>query len=90
MKKISSSLQGMINDAGPNAETSFKLIVILRENSDWEEGVRLIQEAGLQVESMAKEIRFVSGKAKAADIHRIAEVSAVESVEPDEQASAMG
>jgi hypothetical protein len=90
MEKMSPRLQDKINAAGPDPEKSFNLIITLNDSSDWDEGVRLVQEAGLQIDSRMEEIRTVSGKAATTTIQRIAEVPAVVLIEIDELASTMG
>ena len=89
MEKISPLLQNKMTGAGPDMEGSFSLIITLDESSEWDEGIRLVQEAGLQIDSMVKEIRMVSGSATTTAVQRIAEVPAVVLIEPDEFASAM-
>ncbi len=89
MEKISPSLQKKIDAARPEEGKIFNLIITLSGGSDWDEGVRLVKGAGLQIDSTAEEIRAISGRAETKAILRIAEVPAVELVEIDEQASAM-
>ena len=73
----------------PDSDTEFKLIVSLENDADWEEGARLLREAGLQIESVWKEIRTISGRAKKADVQTIASVFTVKLIEMDESMSAM-
>ena len=90
MEKISPRLQDKIKATGPDMHQSLNLIITLSAGSDWDKGVRLVKEAGLQIDSEMEEIRAISGKAATAAINSIAEVPAVELIEADEQASVMG
>lgn len=66
------------------------MIIHLDERADWSQGVRLLMEAGLQVESSLEEIRTVTGSISSSAIRNIADIPAVGLVEADETASAMG
>ncbi len=89
MEKISPRLKEKIHAAESAEEPSFNLIISFFENADWDEGVCLVQEAGLRIDSKVEEIRIVSGRAKITAIHRIEKVSAVKLIEMDELGLAM-
>ncbi len=89
MGEISPQLKEVMNAAGQEVEMKLDLIISLLDKANWDEGVCLLQEAGLQIDSKAKEIRTVAGKAKITAIQRIAEVPAVMLIEIDELASTM-
>lgn len=88
MEKISSRLKKKIDAAGTDIK-SMGLLITLHESRNWNETVRLIQEAGLQLDSTLQEIRVISGKAKPDAIRRLAKLPIVEIIEFDDQASAM-
>ena len=76
MDKISPQIQDMIDTSGPFRDKRLNLIITLAESSDWEEGVSLVLEAGLEIASKVEEIKIVSGTASPTVIRRLAELPA--------------
>lgn len=86
MKTISPPLEERLRSRSPQSESRFRLIISLKDNFDWKEGVRLLREAGLKIESTWEEIRAVNGSADRAAIHRMAGLPAVSLIEGDDLA----
>ncbi len=87
MDKISFNLQQEMNASGPASSRIFNIIVNMEKNSDWPEDLRLIIKAGLELEAQEEPIRFVSGKATAEIIEKIAAIPSVQLIELDEEVS---
>jgi hypothetical protein len=68
----------------------FKLIISLTGSAEWNEDVRLLREAGLQIDSILEEIQTITGSADREVIQCIVDIPAVTSVELDEMVSIMG
>ena len=89
MGEISENLQKQLSAADITETSPFQLIVTLTKNSDWSEGLRLVQEVGLDVSSYEKEISAIFGSATAGAIHRLIKISDVNLVELDETITAI-
>jgi hypothetical protein len=88
MEKISPRLKQRILSADPEKTPKLMLIISLTEDADWNEGVRLLREAGLRIESTMEEIRAVTGSVELSTVQDIAGIPAVAFIEMDETAFA--
>jgi len=90
MEKISSKLREKLRYTSLESDLKFKLIISLTGNAEWNEGVRLLQEAGLQIDSMLEEIQTITGSANREAIQCLVDIPTVASIELDETVSIMG
>ena len=90
MGKISPNLKEKLRSTSLESDIKFKLIISLTGNAKWNQEVRLLQEAGLKIDSRLEEIQTITGSANREAIQSIVDIPAVAAIELDEMVSIMG
>lgn len=85
-QKFNASLMEQLKAARPAPLEHFNVIINFDPHSDWNENIRLVDDAGLHISSQEEAIHVVFGKGTTEVLWRVAAIATVQLIEFDEQA----